>query len=296
MSTTRTRDAAERMATLPRIARVPILVRDGGDDQGGDGLTLDGYSSVFLREEVIDSWEGRFKEQFLPGSMTRSFRELTPRIQFDHGRHPLLGSIPIATFSAGYPREDSDPERAPDGGAHVVARVIDNWLTQPVREAIAAEAIDGMSIRFAAIRERWYTPDGRQLKDPEKIAGELERTWFTDVPDEELLRRDIVEARVAEMGPVVWPAYTTTSIAVRSLLDHIDGDGRKALVRELAARQDPDLTDLIAAPGARSAGGEESDAQRQAADASSSTTRRRQQADDDALRLRGVTPGRKAQS
>ena len=290
------REGAARMADLPRIAPFR-MVRDAGAGEGaGDGLTLDGYASVFNAETIINSWEGRFKERFLPGSMARSFRQQTPRIQFDHGQHPLIGSIPIAAFEAGFPREDTHPDLAPDGGAHVVARVFDNWLTEPVRAAIAAEAIDGMSIRFGVVKERWYWPDGRQVKNSDELEAELERTWFTNVPDDELLRRDIVESTVAEMGPVVWPAYKATSVGVRSLLDHMGSDGRQALVRELAAelRRLPDLTDLIAAPGARSAGGEENDAERQAVEASTSTTSRRQRADDDALRIRGIAPRREA--
>jgi phage head maturation protease len=209
----RTRDGAVRMAELPRV--VPFLFRDAANP--GDGNTLAGYASVFNAETIIDSWEGRFKEQFLSGSMKKTFRDLTPIIQFDHGRHPLIGSLPVAHFDAGYPREETDPERAPDGGAHVVAQLHQSPLFEPVREVISTGTVSGMSIRFAPTKERWYWPDGRQEKNPSVVESELYRTWREDVPDEELMRRDIVEASVAEMGPVVWPAYTTTSVGVRSL-------------------------------------------------------------------------------
>jgi hypothetical protein len=64
------------------------------DERAGDGLTLDGFAAVFHRKALIDSWEGRFWEDIASGSMRKSFREAPPKIQFDHGRHPLIGSIP----------------------------------------------------------------------------------------------------------------------------------------------------------------------------------------------------------
>ena len=272
MSELRSRDAAVRMADIERVA--PFQFRDAGAEEG-DGKTLDGYAAVFNSETIIDSWEGRFKEQFLSGSMKKSFRDQTPIIQFDHGRHPLIGSLPVASFEPGYPREETDPTRAPNGGAHVVARLHQSPLFEPVREVISTGTVNGMSIRFDVGREKWYWPDGSQVKDNAQLEAELYRTWREDVPDEELLRRDIIEARVAEMGPVVWPAYATTSVGVRSLLDHIGSDERKALIRELAAdlRRYPDLTDLIAAPGAQSTGGDDPDAERQAVEASPGNTR-----------------------
>ena len=279
----RSRDNAMRMADVPRIA--PFELRDVSES--GDGMTMDGFASVFNSETIIDSWEGRFKEQFLPGSMQKSFRAQTPIIQFDHGRHPLIGSLPVAAFDAGYPREEVDPERAPNGGAHVVARMHQSPLFEPVREVIATGTVNGMSIRFAPVKERWYWPDGRQIKDTGELSAELRRTWFEDVPDEDLLRRDIVESSVAEMGPVVWPAYASTSVGVRSVLDYLSADQRRQLIQEIAAqvRSDLDLTNLIAASDAEGADGEEPDAERQADEASLSKERARRARE---LAIRGL--------
>jgi len=199
-----------------------MLVRDEGDGQADDGLTLDGYAAVFNRQEVIDSWEGRFKERIAAGAMKKSFRESPPRIQFDHGRHVLIGSIPIASLEPGFPREEVDADLAPEGGAHVVARLHDNWLVQPVREAIGSGSIDGMSFRFSVVREEWHDQDGKRITDEDALREALRRTWYEDVPDEELLLRTLKELRVPELGPVVWPAYTDTSVGVRSQSVTID--------------------------------------------------------------------------
>ena len=215
---------AERPPVKDLLRTAPFALRalDAEERAEGDGLTLDGYGAVFGRETIIDSWEGRFKELLASGSMKKSFRELTPRIQFDHGRHPLIGSIPIASFEAGYPREDVDPELAPDGGAHVVARMADNWLIQPVREAIESGSIDGMSFRFAVMREEWHDHEGKRITNEEDLSALLRRTWHEEVPDDELLTRTLKEVRVSEIGPVVWPAYDDTSVGVRSQTLTID--------------------------------------------------------------------------
>lgn len=201
---------------LESVREAPFtLVRSGDDDRDrNDGLTLDGFGAVFNRMTVIDSWEGRFRELIAPGAMKRSFRETPPKIQFDHGRHPLIGSIPIAALERA--AEETHPELAPDGGARIIGRVFDNWLMQPVRDAIAAEAINGMSFRFSVVREAWAYADGRPIRSDRELANELERTWREDVPDDDLPIRTLKELKVPEMGPVVWPAYTDTSVGVRS--------------------------------------------------------------------------------
>lgn len=202
------------------LRSTPFAVRAADDGEPGDGLTLDGFAAVFNRLTIIDSWEGRFKEGIAPGSMKRSFREAPPVIQFDHGRHPLIGSLPIAELTR--IAEESDPELAPDGGAHVLGRISDNWLMQPVRDAIANRSVNGMSFRFTVVREKWTDAAGRTIRDEDELRQLLRRTWLEDVPDEELLTRTLQELRVPELGPVVFPAYAETSVGVRSMLDRLE--------------------------------------------------------------------------
>jgi phage head maturation protease len=290
------RSSTPRLADMGwRVNASAPLVRQGAPDlrdgEGGDGLTLDGYSTVFNSETIIDSWEGRFKEQFLPGSMKASFRAQTPVIQFDHGRHSQIGSLPIAAPEPGYPQEEVDAERAPQGGAHLIARLHQAPIFEAVREVIASGTVNGMSIRFSPVQEKWYRADGKQLKDQGEIWAELERTWYDDVPDDELIRRDIIRSDVAEMGPVVWPAYTATSIGVRSL----DTTDRQELVRAITAelRTDPAFAQAIAAalesaeadthktpvaPAAERADGGNTDAERQAVEASRTSALKRARA------------------
>lgn len=181
---------------------------------GDDGLTLTGHGAVFNEWTTIDSWEGRFKERIAPGAFKKTLQENGNRVrlQFDHGQHPLIGSLPIGTI-----RKLKEDTR----GLYVEARLADNWLVQPVREAIENESIDGMSFRFSVVAERW--------------AKET-----SDLPE-----RTITEVRLMEVGPVVWPAYEGTDVGVRSLelarsLMAADDDTRREIATALLRGSAPD--------------------------------------------------------
>lgn len=151
----------------------------------GDGLTLEGYAAVFNSPTRIDSWEGQFDEVIAPGAFKKSLREKTPVLMFNHGQHPLIGDLPLGAIKSA--REDSQ-------GLHVVARLSDNWLVQPVRDAIAEGSVTGMSFRFGVVKDEWDKP-------ARKGAVPL---------------RTLREVRVPELGPVVFPAYAATSVGVRA--------------------------------------------------------------------------------
>jgi HK97 family phage prohead protease len=150
----------------------------------GDGLTLRGYAAVFNTPTEISDWKGTYTEQMGPTAFDRAIRQNPrPVMQFDHGQHPLLGSIPIGVYTT---------MRADTGkGLYLEGPVHNNWLTEPVRDAINSGAISGMSIRFSV-------PDGGEDFDPATNT------------------RTINDLVLYEAGPVVFPAYTTTSVSLRS--------------------------------------------------------------------------------
>jgi hypothetical protein len=86
--------------------------------------------------------------------------------------------------------------------------------------------------------------------------------------------RYVKDADVPEAGPVVFPAYRDTKVAVRSLLASLDDDELAEAIRELRALAGiaTDLTDLTGEPATRSGGRGEPDAQPREGDASTSNT------------------------
>ncbi|GAS93541.1 phage prohead protease, partial [Mycolicibacterium canariasense] len=101
---------------------------------------------MFNSPTRINSWEGDFDGQIAPGAFRKSLRERTPKFQFDHGHHPLIGSIPIGMI------EDIHED---DRGLYVEARLGEHIIIDLIREAIASGAIDGMSFRFSVVRDEW---------------------------------------------------------------------------------------------------------------------------------------------
>jgi HK97 family phage prohead protease len=148
-----------------------------------DGLTLDGYGAVFNEWTMIEDEYGQYRERIMPGAFRRTLGQRMPVLQFDHGTHPLIGSIPLGRITQ--ITED-------DHGLRVKARLSDNWLVQPVRDAIRDGGITGMSFRFRIVNEKW----GRGSDGMEE--------------------RSISEVALYEVGPVVFPAYEQTSVGVRS--------------------------------------------------------------------------------
>lgn len=207
----------ERVLATDDLCRsVPFKFRSGGDVT--DGHTLDGYGAMFNSPTRINSWEGVFNETIAPGAFRKSLRENTPRMQFDHGNHPLIGSIPIGRYDT----VEEDPM-----GLHVVGRLSENWLVQPVRDAIAEGAIDGMSFRFSVVKDQWNRADGTAIKDE----AELMDLIYNARDEADIVTRILKEVRCTEVGPVVWPAYRDTSVAVRSKTLTVDLSSKSSLAR-----------------------------------------------------------------
>lgn len=147
-----------------------------------DGLTLEGYAAVFNEWTEIHDRLGSFQERIAPGAFKRTLGQRSPILQFDHGTHPLIGSIPLGRFTS--IGEDSR-------GLKVRARLSDNWLIEPVRDAIRDGGVTGMSFKFRVVDDQWEQRDD------------------TDY-------RTITEVELYEAGPVVNPAYESTTVGVRS--------------------------------------------------------------------------------
>lgn len=168
-------------------------------EPGDDGLTIEGYAAVFDQwTEIHGEFSGPFMERIAPGAFSKTLSERMPVMQFDHGTHPLVGSIPI-----GVPTQMYEDER----GLFVRGRLHDNWLIEPVRDAIRDGSISGMSFRFSVPRGKDKWEDNNK-------------------------RRTIHEVRLFELGPVVFPAYAGTAVGVRSELAGMLAD--ETIQRDLA--------------------------------------------------------------
>ncbi len=173
------------MTTELRERAFPFTItRASADDTADDGLTFEGYAAVFNSTAHIEERDGsEFDEVISPGAFRRTIGRGTPLFMFNHGKHPLIGEMPLGRITE--IREDAR-------GLYVKGRLTDNWLIHPVRDAIANGAVSGMSVRMQVVKDQWSGQPTQQL-------------------------RTIREAKLYELGPVVAPAYDDTVAMVRSI-------------------------------------------------------------------------------
>ncbi|MES2211446.1 MAG: DUF6582 domain-containing protein [Chloroflexota bacterium] len=216
-----------------RTARLAVCTRSYAFEirsVSRDGRRLVGTVAVFNKRTRIPDRAGDFDEEIVPGFMDRWLRDSGyPVMQFDHGKDPRTGTVPIGKYDVF--------DHAPHG-YDVEGDLFDNPVVEPVRQAIAAGAIRGMSFRMQVTKDTW-SPRSR---------------------DEPQLRR-VEDADVPEAGPVVFPAYRDTSVSVRSILSTFDEDERLELIRELREQAGlaTDLPNLTGQRGTWSARGGDPD-------------------------------------
>jgi HK97 family phage prohead protease len=247
------------MSTTERASRVCVRAFDFElRSAGGDGRTLEGYAAVFGSPARIHDLKGPFEETIRAGAFTRSLSERTPVLQFEHGRDPRVGAVPIGAI------DDLGEDKR---GLFVRAKLFDNPVVEPVRQAIAGKAIKGMSFRFDV-------PEGGDA-------------WGRNDSGD---TREIRDANVHELGPVVFPAYDATTVGVRSLLATVGAEERQALIRELAEQlaEYVDIKDLAGRSDAWSADGGDNDTKPGNGDVSPVSLSMRFADDGDSLRLRGI--------
>jgi HK97 family phage prohead protease len=157
------------------------------------GTAVGAMPFVAGRFAVFDSWaeissqhEGRFMERIAPGAFTRTIRDdrAGMRLLFEHGQDPFIGSRPIAPVDV----------LGEDGvGVYYAGRLFDTIAARELRPLLEAGVL-GSSFRFTVDRERVEDRPARSERNPERLP-----------------ERTILAATVYEFGPVVFPAYRTTT-------------------------------------------------------------------------------------
>ena len=206
------------------ICQRNVEFRAADSAEGSDGRNLDGYAAVFGASTEINSWEGRFTETIAKGAFRKTLRERkNVLMQWNHGGDSRVGHTPIGHYTELV--ED-------DHGLRVKGRLFDNDLVEPIRQAIEAGAITGMSFKFRVVRDDWTDNKGKRVK-PDELYELL-----YEPGERGPLQRTIKEVQLYEAGPVSTPAYEQTSVGVRSASE----EDRKALVdqyrRSMAAEQE----------------------------------------------------------
>jgi HK97 family phage prohead protease len=183
----------------------------------GNGMPiLSGFFSVYDQWAEIDSfWEGTFMETFQRGCFAAQFEESDQiRVLFQHGRDPICGSKPLGPITMLEEQEY---------GAYYEAELLDTSYVSDLLPGLRAN-LYGASMRFSVIQELW--------NDQPKAS---------DYNPRGLPERTVLEAGVAEFGPVTFPAYVGATAGLRSLSDwyYLDPAAESSVELKLAGRVTP---------------------------------------------------------
>lgn len=145
----------------------------------GEAPKLVGYAAVFgeLSENL-----GGFREKIAPGAFAKSLGG-DVRALFNHDSNLILGRTKSKTLTI---REDQR-------GLWVEITPPDTAAARDLVESIRRGDVDQMSFGFRTVKDDWEETD----------KGDIVRT--------------LIEVNVFDVSPVVFPAYPTTEIGLRSL-------------------------------------------------------------------------------
>ncbi len=165
----------------------------------GDTLTAVGYAAVFDR---LSQNLGGFVERVAPGTFRSTLKQADIRALYNHEPDHLLGRSSTGTLRL------SEDEH----GLRYEIDLPATTLGRDVAELLRRGDISGSSFGFRTIGDEWAeTEDGYPV-------------------------RTLTEVALRDVGPVTFPAYTSTDASLRSLADS----------------RDIDLTELIQAAEANS--------------------------------------------
>lgn len=146
---------------------------------GANGPAIRGYAAKFN----ADSEDlGGFKEFIAPGCFTASIAECDVRCLVDHNPTLILGRNKAGTLTLS---ED-------EIGLVFECNLPDTQAGRDIAVSIKRGDVSGCSFGFIAVAEAWHNVDGE-------------------------IRRELIRAHLFDVGPVTFPAYPDTDVAMRSL-------------------------------------------------------------------------------
>jgi HK97 family phage prohead protease len=153
-------------------------LRVDGDAQTPTMLT--GYAVVY---DTLSEQLGCFREKIAPGAFEESLKTADVRCLIDHNPTLILGRNKAGTL-----RLFDEPN-----GLRIECDLPDKLCARELAGDIRIGNVTGMSFGFVPLKD----------------------TWFED--EDGNVIRTVVEAEIYDVSAVTYPAYTDTSLALRSL-------------------------------------------------------------------------------
>jgi HK97 family phage prohead protease len=154
-------------------------------DEAGRPVGFTGYAAVFNQRTMIGRKPWGFWEEIAPGAFRKAIQESDPVMLLNHN-----DDMPLARQSSGSLRLSED-----ERGLKVDADLPDTSYGRDLAENLRNGNINGMSFRFAPVKEEWSTED------------------------DGVESRKLLEVELPEVSPVTFPAYKNTVASLRSVVD-----------------------------------------------------------------------------
>lgn len=151
--------------------------------QEGEAQIIEGVAVVY--NQLSEPIGGYFREFFAPGSLTKTLAENRAiKSLWNHNTDYVLGSQKSGTLQL----------RDAEDGLHFMCKLPDTQWARDFAQSIKRGDVDQCSFLFDSVRDKWA------------VGSDGMRT------------REVLEARLYEVSPVTFPAYTQTSVSARAEL------------------------------------------------------------------------------
>ena len=160
----------------------PLEIR--AEDKDDTGPIIEGHAALFNVEAEIGGW---FREVIRPGAFTKTIDESDPVMFWNHNTDMILGRKSSGTLQL-WADETGLKIRNTPGNT--------SWGRDSY-EAIKRGDVVGMSFGFDVVKEIVTEPKDKN----------------------ELPLREVLEIRLWEVSPCVFPAYEATDVEARAILD-----------------------------------------------------------------------------
>lgn len=168
---------------MERKLELRSLVSEIRASESSSGRQISGYAAVFDSETVID---GQFTEVIKRGAFARAIAESQDvRCLANHNRDLVLGRTKSGTCRLA---EDST-------GLKFTCTLADTSVARDTWAMISRGDISGCSFAFSVVKDEWPSRG----------------------------KRNILDLDLFDVGPVTYPAYSSTSVSARSA-DHVKVD------------------------------------------------------------------------
>lgn len=151
----------------------------------GEAPKIRGYAAVFNQESEL---LGGFRETIAPGAFKKTLKEADVRALFNHDPNFVLGRTSAGTLAL---REDKN-------GLYMEIDAPDTQQGRDVMTLIERGDVDQASFAFRVVKDTWTNEEGQTPT------------------------RTLDEVQLFDVSPVTYPAYTQTSVAVRSMTTNSD--------------------------------------------------------------------------